>query len=475
MSLSSTSVLWQSPILPSTSQTSSPKMLTPVTKPPTSAPKPSLDKERKPKLRASCDACAASKVKCDKQHPICGRCSANRSQCIYGISRKHGKPGRTRKRNRDGTPFIKGSKRHAPDGGDFRKFRIQPEPPVLRPLREFSETSSNWSSHWSSTPGTPNFEYEMTPEPFYMDATDLAFMDDMPLSNAQLTPELIQSIEPEPSFRDPFIKQQPTQPNTPDISTLGHYVGGDAVNPMDYTLHNSNLSPYSINSVSPSPQSPRSNGTNTWHSTHVNNSPSSSHCCYTLAYSTLYSLHTIGSDTIDAYPGMECKDIDSILSTTRHAIQSVIQLLSCPCASDPHLAMLYSSITIKVLSWYRIAAGVNVPESPGASPSLSGSCIPSSCPRLSSPLSATTSKHGMPLNPAFQAIQFEMYQFDEAEQQELKRQRVLRGLEHCRQLIDALANWDGEGASEQGRFLYDVLGAWLKNELFKTVRVVESG
>jgi hypothetical protein len=65
-----------------------------------------------------------------------------------------------------------------------------------------------------------------------------------------------------------------------------------------------------------------------------------------------------------------------------------------------------------------------------------------------------------------------VYQFDEAEQQRLRRQVVLRELRNCSQLVDALANWCGSGA-EQGEFLYDVLGAWLKSELYKTVREIE--
>jgi hypothetical protein len=55
----------------------------------------------------------------------------------------------------------------------------------------------------------------------------------------------------------------------------------------------------------------------------------------------------------------------------------------------------------------------------------------------------------------------------------LRRQVVLRELKNCGQLVEALANWRGDGASEQGEFLYDVLGAWLKSELFKTVQEVE--
>jgi hypothetical protein len=66
-----------------------------------------------------------------------------------------------------------------------------------------------------------------------------------------------------------------------------------------------------------------------------------------------------------------------------------------------------------------------------------------------------------------------MYQFDEVEQERLRRSVVLRELKKCSQLVDALANWRGDEQSEQAEFLYDVLGAWLKSELYKTTCEVE--
>jgi len=50
---------------------------------------------------------------------------------------------------------------------------------------------------------------------------------------------------------------------------------------------------------------------------------------------------------------------------------------------------------------------------------------------------------------------------------------VLKELKKTGAMIEALANWSTEGESEQAEFLYDVLGAWLKSELYKTLREVE--
>lgn len=41
-----------------------------------------------PKLRASCDNCGASKLKCDRNQPECDRCVSLDVPCVYGISRR---------------------------------------------------------------------------------------------------------------------------------------------------------------------------------------------------------------------------------------------------------------------------------------------------------------------------------------------------------------------------------------------------
>jgi hypothetical protein len=306
-----------------------------------------------------------------------------------------------------------------------------------------------------------------------MDAPDLTFMDDILLPASQLEPEPMQSIEPELTFRDPFAKRQSVQLDLPDIEALKNFIGGDAVNPMDYSF-DATLDPYFFNAAPSTPQSPKTNlDLNYNPMRRVSISLPTSHCCYTLAYSTLESLRIIGSDATNAYPSMECKSLDNVLSITRLAVQSVLQLLRCPCSSDPHLAMLYSSITSKLLTWYQIAAGVNVTPSARVPQSLSSGSMSPASSGFSSPLSTPSSETEMAFNIAFQPLQFGVYRFDEAEQQRLRRQVVLRELKNCGQLVEALASWRGDGASEQGEFLYDVLGAWLKSELFKTVREVE--
>jgi Fungal Zn(2)-Cys(6) binuclear cluster domain len=44
------------------------------------------------KLRTSCDNCQAAKVKCGHEKPLCRRCSVQKLECVYSLSRRMGRP-----------------------------------------------------------------------------------------------------------------------------------------------------------------------------------------------------------------------------------------------------------------------------------------------------------------------------------------------------------------------------------------------
>lgn len=323
------------------------------------------------------------------------------------------------------------------------------------------------------------FDMTMTPEPMYMDSSmsmGFPLMDDFLLPAADFQMDSMKSIEPEHlTFRDPFAKKQSVQLELPDIQELKDYIGGETFNPFDCTFQDVglgiSLDSSSMASSGPSPKSMAFDQSRSRLSICV--SMPTSHCCSSLAQSTLESLHITGPDSTQPWPNVELKSLDSVLSTTKLAVQSVLQLLSCPCSSDPHLSMLYSSITSKILNWYQTAAGVNPAAAPlAAAPSLSGSSPTSSV--YSSPLSTPGSEQST-FSIQVQPLKFGLYQFDAADQERLRKQVVLKELKKCGQLVEALANWRGNGQSEQAEFLYDVLGAWLKSELYKTLQEVEGG
>ncbi|KAL4976027.1 hypothetical protein BDW66DRAFT_159959 [Aspergillus desertorum] len=49
------------------------------------------------KLKDSCDVCSASKLRCDKQKPVCARCANLNRPCTYSPARRGGRPHRVRR------------------------------------------------------------------------------------------------------------------------------------------------------------------------------------------------------------------------------------------------------------------------------------------------------------------------------------------------------------------------------------------
>lgn len=492
-----------------------------------SLPKLSSIPERKPKLRASCDACAASKVKCSKDHPICLRCSTNGTACVYGLSRKHGKAGRVRKKTSEtgGTASKPSKQRPSPNGKEFGKFRVRPEPllPDIDEDSTINETIENQNLGGSlgfgaglgigvgesvvdlglDTGSSTTQDPDGRPSFGFMDVDDILFTNATNLQTypSPTSPEFAQTIKPELTFKDPFAKGESflrfQTPLPSDFQALKDFIGeeADGVHGFDYAPHDEhNMFGSERSSDDEDAQSPMGT-TPSLNSLQSNLTIPDPHCCYTLAYSTLESLHfrnsTPGNPTGSptghgtTSDASQTQSLDSVLAACKSAVRNVMQLLSCRCANNPHLAMLYASITSKILSWYQVAAGIQknsklpelFPTSNGGlppTPALSAASSPSfSSSGVSTPRSTSSGAGTFPIK--LQPLRIGLFEFDEEDQDALRRQVVLRELRKCSGLVEALANWRATHASdgESAEYLFDVLGAWLKSELFRTMREVE--
>lgn len=303
-------------------------------------------------------------------------------------------------------------------------------------------------------------------------------MDNAVLPTKSAQPEPRSTIESNHLLRNPFAEGQIVQSESPNWQALEEYVGGNDVNPVDYYPTGPETTEHlrSVSSI-PVPYSPMSQATRMHDAMppHLNSSMYNSHCCYTSAYSILDSLRHVRH----IHPASTKGSYNAVLLTAQSAIRDVSQLLKCPCSSDPHLAMLYSSITSKILTWYQTAAGVN-PASQ-SSTSVSASLPWSGCQSLCSarpdfpPLSVPRTGEGENFNLYMQPSQHQHFDFEDLEQQRYKRRAILHELRGLGQLVQALANWRGKSpACEQAECLYDVLGGWLKSEIYKTVKSIES-
>ncbi|PQK09903.1 hypothetical protein BB8028_0002g02270 [Beauveria bassiana] len=58
----------------------------------------------RPRLKRCCDACRASKVRCEGQKPSCKRCIQSQYSCIYSLSGKVGRPSHKQARRQNNSP-----------------------------------------------------------------------------------------------------------------------------------------------------------------------------------------------------------------------------------------------------------------------------------------------------------------------------------------------------------------------------------
>ncbi|CAI6337013.1 unnamed protein product [Periconia digitata] len=107
-----------------------------------------LGSGRGPKYRTSCDGCQAMKIKCGQEKPSCRRCSTQRLECVYSLSRRMGRP-REKRNTQDGTSSRQIHLRDTPPGdGSLGNALSSPAP--VAPLASFDATTT------TTTPSRPN-------------------------------------------------------------------------------------------------------------------------------------------------------------------------------------------------------------------------------------------------------------------------------------------------------------------------------
>lgn len=427
---------------------------------------------RPPKLRSSCDACGAAKVRCDKTQPRCGRCVAGGLNCVYGLSRKFGKAPRKK-------PPV--------------DTNISAET-LPRPLAQNAQQQQQQNSlsccpdirHLSSVPRPLHLKYEPTPvSPYGLDDS-LMVMTGSYASHQDMflrSPATMDTFEDHFSFSD-----------TPTSAGLGPDPRG-TVDPLDLTFPSSDFQSYA-EWVQPDElmHSPASQDADTAPSLISRTSSldslsgypeaallaADSHNCNKLANATLEGL-SFRQETLASKGEPLTQTMDKVLNRNKQAVNNMHQLLKCPCSKSPHLAMLYASIVSKILMWYQLAAGCTKPTTSWDYLAALGS-------QPTPPLSASSSPSMafvQPGSPVVQSNQFVVtpMQFsvgafsvdDESAQDALRKQLLLSELKKAGNLIDLLSiHGRDELATGEVNDVYSALGTWLRCELNRTISSLKS-
>ncbi|KAI8950857.1 hypothetical protein F4801DRAFT_314446 [Xylaria longipes] len=380
---------------------------------------------RSPKLRSSCDACGSSKVRCDRTQPQCARCRSSGITCVYGVSRKFGKPPRKK-------PAI-------------------------------NRIDSALQSAEIHEIGIPN-----------LDITHLNFSD-------------LVGHENDISF----------SPN-PSTSVASHQNNIDLASalftplPLEQWLQ-SDVFPFGLDTeLSEYNNHSRNNcTTSTVPEPTTTARATPAHDCQSDAYEILRGLSLRNGSYIHSNRQSDTPSaqLDRVLHSNREAIHQLTCLLKCPCSRSPHLAMLYGSIISRIIIWYQQAAGCRKSNawrpsstiSPDATPSTASTSSSSSAPQVTSvtpvassnvpTISQVTGFVVSPMPMTMGVLNID----DQGVQAILRGHLVLSELKRVAALIDVFASQGSGSCGANGvDNLYTTLGAWLRAEHSRTIRVIKT-
>ncbi len=379
-----------------------------------------------PKLRSSCDDCGTAKVKCDRGQPKCGRCETLSLTCVYGPSRKVGKPPR---------------KRPGSDWDATIEKRI---------------CTSLTAAHSPDIHTTMGFgEVQSLSDPSQNDFSNLA-TDILPFSSGINTASGISEQNQFPSDFYPFLPHE-------EWSQLGEWHQFDSFGTGPDLLPTSPLEPV---------------GT-------VSKSYDTSHSCARESYEIFRdlicptpSLHAPESNSVTV-----SARLDQVLQFNQNAISRLTQVLRCQCATSGHRAMVHASIVSRILIWYQQAAGwtgnsSELADSPKSPPVCLSSCLPPT-----SMMAADTSTTSLPslvqtTGFSVEHVPLSIGTFsieDQKVQAVFRNQLVLSELKKTVILIDMFTSRDLSESSSSGvAGLYSHLGTWLRNEHSRTVGILKA-
>ncbi|TVY56143.1 Aflatoxin biosynthesis regulatory protein, partial [Lachnellula cervina] len=289
-----------------------------------------------PKLRSSCEECGNAKVRCNPSgQPECRRCIALGLACVYGISRKFGKPPRKRGPDLDITNSSSYKKRATWTAGSCENLTM---------TGSQQSQGANRPAQLNSASSMPN---------------------NFPVSSSIDDPSSIyQQDQPDPPFISSFaVDEWPQFDIWPglEIPCLSNSSGVES-------------------RLSTSALEPASNSSRSFDTPDTHSCPRGSYELFRDLICPEPFLHApeASSDTVSA-------QLDQVLLFNRDAIDRLSRLLDCPCAKSGHRVMVHASIISRILIWYQQAAGSTGSNAIAAS-SPSGSASPSSFP----PSEATT-------------------------------------------------------------------------------------
>jgi hypothetical protein len=390
---------------------------------------------QQPKMRSSCDRCGVVKLKCDGKRPECGRCVSQGMTCIYGESRKVGKPPRGK------------VDRNSSGGGRHAVPEPEPFSTISNSLMSYSwdqvdgNTNTNTNST-SSVDGGVVFNFDALPvDPFgNLHGSSLSAFNSLDFGEWPVTEHLNSTA-----------------------SRMLHSASTDAAPKPDWSRYSA---------IARTPDQPARPLSDRGDSSPV---AIKDHDCHREAHdvlgTSLFADSTLNEPKISVSPPMTPNTttgvaLDHLLLLNRKASERLSSLLACSCASSPYLMMLYASLISATLTRYKHAVG-------GTLGGSWKSCVSQETSSTDQGGSRTTPT-GQSVGPALTPERIAIGAFnvdDHREQSALKIQLLAGEVRKVARLIDQFASYHSDSQYLGGQSsrpsvdgLHQNLSLWLKGE-----------
>ncbi|RAO67408.1 uncharacterized protein BHQ10_003420 [Talaromyces amestolkiae] len=327
-----------------------------------------------PKLRDSCHACAASKLKCNKEKPTCARCAKRGIACEYLATKRGG-----RKHTNRNTNSTTDSNRASPSNS-------APPPPQPLNVTQFMPPRTTWFTAATSVPGTvahgSPIPIQASPRPpgTALDIPQpMLSPADHPMAGSMtdLSTDLDEFFATPNSFSLPelsdsdILGQSHFFPPSLDGNTGSNITSNNSSENLfeNFHLFQDGVPDFSAFSK---PSSISDNQNSPFDTQSSNNSTRGADTlCYCLVRALGLMKQLFPNPTSNFASAMEDLDhhqqqqqqsntsppnIQTVISKNQDTIEAISTMLNCSCAHDGYLLTIMSLIVFKVLGWYAAAA-----------------------------------------------------------------------------------------------------------------------
>lgn len=324
--------------------------------------------KRGQKLKDTCDICAASKVKCEKQRPQCSRCEKLGHRCFYSPARRKGRPHSSNNQDaqEDSAQFVERPFEQQGSATDLVHTFLQTDTPLrsvekgAHNIRARDMLGQQKQQHRQRR-GTTDYQQDLVPNhqhltSAYKDRSDMPFHDSIE-SRASTTGT---------STPDIFAPQTEATTSGPGIDA-------------DNSLHSS----------------------------------SNTECsdCALLAMQTLQHLTTTSMQPLPRtlsssssghipHPCFESPTLDARIHIASTAIKCLSAILVCPCSCNPNVGLLNAALCAAILDsyWSIIQSSVGS----GGTPNIMNNPVGDFNSTMSPFNDSTSCPHNMQLREKFQ-------------------------------------------------------------------------